>query len=64
MAKPREPSPPRVMQSLCRSCDACVAVCPHGAIRLRGEELVIDPALCKGEDRCRILCPAGALLRP
>jgi dissimilatory sulfite reductase (desulfoviridin) alpha/beta subunit len=58
------PRAPRVLQKLCRSCDACVAVCPHDAISLHGAELRIDEARCKGTDRCRVLCPAGALVRP
>ena len=50
-----------IAQALCRSCDACVPVCPEHALRMRGDRLEWDEGRCRGHQLCMLLCPAAAL---
>jgi Fe-S-cluster-containing hydrogenase component 2 len=45
----------------CTGCGTCVAVCPHGAVSLRGGVASIDEALCRGCGECVEACPSGAV---
>lgn len=53
----------RIIAAECVSCDACVAVCPNGAIGVKRGTYVIDPAkcteCCKRTDgpQCASVCP-------
>lgn len=45
----------------CTGCGACVDVCPHGAISIRGNIAVIDQKLCRQCENCVAICPANAI---
>jgi len=45
----------------CTGCEACVAVCPHGAIELKGDKAVIDQRLCTNCGSCLEACATGAI---
>lgn len=42
-------------------CQACLAVCPAGAIRSDNGSVSIEPHLCQGCGTCALVCPAGAV---
>ena len=42
-------------------CRACASACPHGAIRVTGSGVTVDPAACTGCGACLPACPAGAM---
>ncbi len=49
-------------QERCSRCGICVsACCPHGAIAIKEEGVVIDPAFCKGCGLCYSACPSHAI---
>ena len=52
----------RVLHSLCRSCDLCVAVCPQLALWMEGDRLLHRPERCVGSGACIAVCPARALV--
>lgn len=67
-AAPGEPLPlaPRLDILLCTGCDACVRLCPQGALGMeRAEGLpqayVIDAAACSGCGICIDVCATGAM---
>jgi ferredoxin len=46
----------------CTGCGACLEVCPHGALELRGAKAVVrDRGLCMECGACARNCPAGAI---
>lgn len=47
----------------CTRCEACLKVCPTGALRRSPEGVVVDPVLCQACGRCAERCRRGALLR-
>ncbi len=53
----------KVNPRLCSGCQACVEVCPYGAIVMDVKEKValINSALCKGCGACAATCPSEAL---
>lgn len=42
-------------------CNACLAVCPTGAIVPNGDSVRIDPFICAGHGACASVCPTGAI---
>lgn len=54
--------------SQCVNCDACVAVCPNGAIAPGPDVYVIDPKLCTecvgfhDHEECQAVCPVQCCL--
>ena len=54
---------------LCTRCNACLAVCPEGAIGLdyqidmgrSRQQIKVNPSLCVGCGSCTTVCPSGAL---
>jgi len=47
----------------CTRCEACLKVCPTGALRRTMEAVIVDPGLCQACGRCAERCRRGALLR-
>jgi ferredoxin len=67
-AAPGEPVPlaPQLETLLCTGCDACVRLCPQGALGLEraeglGQAYVIDAASCSGCGICIDVCATGAV---
>jgi formate hydrogenlyase subunit 7 len=53
---------PKVTTAACQSkCDACVTVCPTGAIQVNNNSLQLDRGACIGCSECLSVCPTGAL---
>jgi len=50
----------RVDPARCTRCGTCVAVCPHGAIRMTEEGAISDPAFCQACGLCGAACPVHA----
>ncbi len=48
----------------CIRCRQCVDVCPHGAIKLMNDCIVIDKSICVKCGRCSRVCEAKALIAP
>ena len=46
---------------ICTGCEACVEVCPSGAIRLIDSKAAIDEALCDSCEACVAACPVNAI---
>jgi ferredoxin len=46
---------------LCGECGGCVAVCPHGALELYPDGLLIKHGQCALCENCAIFCPVEAL---
>lgn len=42
-------------------CQACLSVCPAGAISAGKESIRIEPHLCQGCGTCALVCPSGAV---
>ena len=53
----------KVNSKLCSGCEACIEVCPYGAIVMDVKKNValINSALCKGCGACAATCPSEAL---
>ncbi len=47
-------------QERCIRCRTCMAVCPHGAIRMTEQGAVSDPAFCQSCGFCAAACPTHA----
>jgi len=45
----------------CLKCGGCVSVCPRGALRLEGDEIICDSDKCVECGICVRFCPVGAL---
>ncbi|MDO5846735.1 MAG: 4Fe-4S binding protein [Methanocorpusculum sp.] len=51
-----------IRREICRSCGACVSVCPHNALELFDAYLNHDAALCREKcGFCIAVCPLGAI---
>jgi ferredoxin len=51
-----------ICTSTCTGCGACIDVCPHGVIELRGKKAAIrDRGLCMECGACARNCPAKAI---
>jgi heterodisulfide reductase subunit A len=50
----------RIAGEVCVRCRSCMAVCPHGAIRMTAEGAVSDPAFCQSCGFCAAACPTHA----
>ena len=48
----------------CIHCLQCVDVCPHGAIKMIDNKIVIDKSICVKCARCSRVCEAKALIAP
>ncbi|MDR2966317.1 MAG: CoB--CoM heterodisulfide reductase iron-sulfur subunit A family protein [Methanobacteriaceae archaeon] len=46
---------------VCGACEACVELCPYGAITIEDEQADVNIALCKGCGTCVAACPSGAM---
>ncbi|MCL2115335.1 MAG: CoB--CoM heterodisulfide reductase iron-sulfur subunit A family protein [Methanobrevibacter sp.] len=46
---------------VCGACEACVELCPYGAITIEEEQADVNVALCKGCGTCVAACPSGAM---
>ncbi len=53
----------KVNARLCSGCEACIEVCPYGAIAMdiKNHVALINSALCKGCGACAATCPSEAL---
>jgi heterodisulfide reductase subunit A len=50
----------RISEIRCARCRSCLAVCPHGAIRMTEHGAVSDPAFCQSCGFCAAACPTHA----
>ena len=51
-----------ICRDSCTGCGACIEVCPHGALELRGRKAEIrDKELCMECGACARNCPAKAI---
>jgi Fe-S-cluster-containing hydrogenase component 2 len=51
-----------ICEASCVGCGACVDVCPHRALEMRGRVAAVrDRALCMECGACARNCPAGAI---
>lgn len=56
---------PRYERDKCKSCGACIGVCPNNLVSFDTEKkIVIDYDYCSGCRRCARKCPTGALWYP
>jgi formate hydrogenlyase subunit 6/NADH:ubiquinone oxidoreductase subunit I len=55
---------PEIDLTLCTLCGDCVAACPHGAVEIVGDRLVLDEERCVYCGDCEDLCPMGAIALP
>ncbi len=57
-----EPTTSWIDPDLCIGCQACIALCPYGAIDFDAlrQVSVVNPAVCKGCGSCSAHCPSGA----
>ena len=51
----------QVNPDLCKDHEACILVCPQGAIGYRDGHTYIDPILCRECGACITACPEGAI---
>ena len=52
----------KIDKSKCVGCQACMSVCPMGAISVDADgKCVIDPAICVSCGACASTCPATAI---
>lgn len=49
-----------VREHRCLHCGACIAACPHGALRWQDDRVATDPVLCQLCGACADACPAEA----
>ena len=49
------------VSAVCDGCGLCVRYCPHGALALQEDHLVVDGATCSGCGLCAEVCPPAAL---
>lgn len=54
------PNASTINADLCTRCHSCIAVCPHGAIRMTPDGAVSDPAFCQSCGFCAAACPTHA----
>lgn len=54
-------SRPVLQKEMCKACHHCVEICPPGALRPKGEELVFDYDQCIRCFCCQEICPEGAI---
>jgi hypothetical protein len=54
-------SKPFVDVDRCTQCLTCIEYCIHGAIKRKGEEVVIDKKICTGCAGCMSVCPEKAI---
>lgn len=52
------------IEAKCIRCGQCVDVCPHGAIKMVDDEIVIDKSICVKCARCARVCEVKALEAP
>lgn len=52
---------PQIAPEACTGCDACVRICPHGAISLADEAYRLAPAHCTHCRLCVDICEEGAV---
>jgi len=45
----------------CIGCQACIPICPYGAIKIEDDRAEVIPALCKGCGACVVVCPERAI---
>ena len=45
----------------CIGCGACVEICPVDAVKMTGEQPVVDQDWCIGCSVCAVSCPTGAI---
>ena len=52
-----------IEQDKCRDCadNPCLVVCPVGAYKMEGEEVVVSWQDCMECGTCRVVCPQGAI---
>ncbi|MCB0188081.1 MAG: 4Fe-4S binding protein [Caldilineaceae bacterium] len=56
---------PIIDASRCTGCGLCVAVCPTGALVMKGAiAIVADPQACAYTGHCERICPTQAISRP
>lgn len=56
---------PRIDQSLCNGCGACVAQCPTGALGWQhGKAALVQPHQCIYCATCEAICPVSAIELP
>ena len=48
-------------RSQIHDCRRCLEICPFGAIRSTGREIIFDHYLCQGCGGCALVCPAEAI---
>ena len=53
---------PHWIPEKCIMCGMCSAVCPHAAIRIKGNKVQVYPLDCTGCNACVSKCPTGALV--
>ncbi len=46
----------------CIGCQACIPLCPYGAIKIEDDRATVIPALCKGCGACVVACPERAII--
>ena len=68
IAEALEKSPVNIAQDRClvvrnrnASCRRCVGACARDAIRIEGNEVVLDVSTCVGCGACASICPSGAI---
>ncbi|MBI2329170.1 MAG: 4Fe-4S binding protein [Chloroflexi bacterium] len=64
---PRYEVIPFIEPALCRGnkeCGLCLATCPLQAIKVEGDEVIIDTTLCTGCGACTVTCPPRAIVYP
>ena len=65
MARQDERPVPLIDPRRCNGCGLCVAVCPNGALALRGLVVaVVDAQACSYAGHCERICRERAISRP